>query len=180
MDFTSDWFSHSVPAIQQSLRLLDRPPRQFLEIGSWEGRSACWVLETFPDATITCVDTFQGSPEHVDLDVANIRDRFLRNTAAHASRVTLKQGTSSVQLFGLEPESFDVAYVDGSHEEDDVLADVVMSFLLLRRGGLLLVDDYANPAFPGIRRAVDKFASSFSGRIRSVFCGYQVHFLKVR
>lgn len=180
-DFTSDWFTGSAPNIQRSLEYVTEPTR-FLEVGSWEGRSACWFLDTYPNATITCIDTFEGSPEHhaASLDVENIRRRFLKNTERFGDRVRLVEGKSSVRLFGLEPESYDVAYVDGSHEEDDALSDVVMSFLLLKPGGVLLVDDYSNPAFPGIRRAVDKFASSFAGRVRSVFCGYQVHFLKVR
>ena len=38
--------------------------------------------------------------------------------------------------------SFDLVYVDGSHLAADVLQDAVLSFRLLRSGGLLIFDDY--------------------------------------
>jgi predicted O-methyltransferase YrrM len=176
-DFTSDWFSGAIPGVTETLKEIN--PKRFLEIGSWEGRSASWFLDTYPDSSIVCVDTFEGSPEHQGLDVAATKDRFLKNMARFGDRVTLRQGTSARMLFGLEPESFDCVYVDGSHAEDDTLADLVMGFMLLAPGGALLVDDYAQTAFPGIRRAVDKFAATFSGRLRSVLCQYQVHFIKL-
>jgi predicted O-methyltransferase YrrM len=177
-DFTSDWFSSSINGIRRTLESR-RPPKRILEIGSWEGRSACWFLETFPDSTITCVDTFEGSPEHHDMDVAGIKARFLKNTARFGDRVTIRQGHSSRELYGLEPESFDLVYVDGSHAEDDTLMDLILSFGLLRPGGVLLIDDYGGTAFPGVRRAVDKFAAAFHKKIQSVLCEYQVHFVKL-
>ena len=39
-------------------------------------------------------------------------------------------------------ERFDFVYVDGSHQAPDVLVDAVLSALLLRKGGLLVFDDY--------------------------------------
>ena len=103
----------------------------------------------------------------------------MNNTKRFGNRVVIREGHSSRVLFGLGPESFDLAYVDGSHTELDTMTDLVMSFNLLKAGGVMLVDDYDQPAFPGVRMAVDKFAAVYSKRIRSVFCGYQVHFLKL-
>lgn len=180
MEFTSDWFSGAIDGIQRTLR--DYCPHRVsnvLEIGSWEGRSACWFLDAFPEARITCVDTFAGSAEHVGLDVGGIKQRFLKNTASFGDRVTIREGESSKMLYGLDPESFDVIYVDASHTEQDTLIDLVLAFGLLKKGGILLVDDYSQPAFPGVRAAVDKFALVFSDRIRSVLCEYQVHFIKI-
>jgi predicted O-methyltransferase YrrM len=37
---------------------------------------------------------------------------------------------------------FDFIYVDGSHQAPDVLCDAVMSFRLLRPGGIIAFDDY--------------------------------------
>lgn len=175
-DFTSDWFTTSIYGIQRTLKTHD--PKRILEIGSWEGRSACWFLETYPEATITCIDTFEGSPEHDGMDVAGIKNRFLKNTEHCKDRVTIRQGLSSKMLYGLDPESFDLVYVDGSHDEDDTLMDLVLSYGLLKPGGILLVDDYAG-GFPGVRKAVDKFAAAFSKKIQSVLCEYQVHFIKL-
>jgi predicted O-methyltransferase YrrM len=182
-EFTSDWFSGAIHGVSRSLchAQTQAQPMRILEIGSWEGRSACWFLETFPEATIVCVDTFQGSEEHVaaGLDISGIKGRFLRNTAPHADRVTLLEGHSSSMLYGLEPCSFDCIYVDGSHTEQDTFMDLMLSWGLLKPGGILLVDDYDQPAFPGVRRAVDTFATVYSDRLRLLLREYQIHFLKV-
>jgi predicted O-methyltransferase YrrM len=183
-EFTTDWFSTSIDGIQRTLRDYHRVS-SILEIGSWEGRSACWFLDAFPGARITCVDTFKGSTEHAGLDIDGVKTRFLKNTAVFGDRVTVREGESSKMLYGLEPESFDVIYVDASHTEQDTLIDLVLAFGLLKKGGILLIDDYAQPesarlSFPGVRAAVDKFALVFSDRIRSVLCEYQVHFVKTR
>jgi len=177
-DFTSDWFSSAIPGIKKSLSTIT--PRRFLEIGSWEGRSACWFMTEFPEASIVCIDTFQGSEEHREqgLDIASTKSRFLRNTSPFGNRVTVLQGHSSKKLFSLEPESFDCVYVDGSHTEEDTLTDLIIAFQLLAPGGILLVDDYNQTAFPGVRKAVDTFARVYSSRLRCILCEYQVHFVK--
>lgn len=173
--FTTDWFSGAIDGIERTLR--GRNPTEILEIGSWEGRSACWFLERFPEARLTCVDTFQGSVEHEGMDVAGIKERFEHNTRPYADRLRVLEGESSKMLYVLPPESFDVVYVDGSHEEDDALMDLVLSFGLLRPGGVLLVDDYEGGNF-GVKAAVDAFASAFCNRVSCVLCEYQIHFVK--
>jgi predicted O-methyltransferase YrrM len=37
---------------------------------------------------------------------------------------------------------FDFIYIDGSHQAPDVLVDAILSFKLLRVGGLIVFDDY--------------------------------------
>ena len=181
--FSADWFSSAIDGIERTLgsHMPRRPTTgpKILEIGSWEGRSACWFLERFPDARITCIDTFDGAPgEYTGLDVAGVKSRFMRNVAEFGDRVTVRQGPSSRELYGLEPESYDLIYVDGSHAEDDALLDLVLSYGLLKKDGVMLVDDYRG-GHEGVRRAVDAFAAAFSRRMRCVLLEYQAHFVKV-
>lgn len=177
--FTTDWFSSAVDGIERTLRRHCSMPTAILEIGSWEGRSACWFLDRFPDARITCVDTFEGAPgEYAGLDVGGIKARFTHNMAEYGDRVTVRHGPSSRELYGLDPESFDVVYVDGSHAEDDALLDLVLSYGLLKPGGVMLVDDYRG-GHDGVRRAVDAFAAAFSTKIKRVLVEYQAHFVKI-
>jgi len=37
---------------------------------------------------------------------------------------------------------FDMIYIDGSHHAQDVLGDLVLSFNLLEKGGIMICDDY--------------------------------------
>jgi hypothetical protein len=71
-------------------------PTKALEVGSFEGRSALWMLEnllTHPDSTLTVVDTFAGSHEHVrnekswNISVSALEARFDANTARHRHKV---------------------------------------------------------------------------------------------
>src|SRR5690349_6873094 len=57
---TYDCFSSRIPQWEIDLaRLAGQPDLRFLEIGSFEGHSACWLLEhvlTHDTSTLTCVD----------------------------------------------------------------------------------------------------------------------------
>lgn len=176
--YTCDWFSPQIRHIQKTLQHVSGKVSNILEIGSFEGRSAVWFLSTFPEARMVCVDTFQGSPEHIaaNMDVESLFDRFTENTRPYADRLDVRRGHSSRILYSLDPESFDVIYVDGSHTEADTLMDLVLSFGLLKRGGALLVDDYDQPAFPGVKSAVDILVRVFD--VTVVHNAYQVHVIK--
>ena len=49
----------------------------------------------------------------------------------------------------------DVIYIDGSHEEEDVYADLVGYWELVRPGGVLVGDDWN---WDGVRLAATRFA----------------------
>jgi len=44
--------------------------------------------------------------------------------------------------YGIEP-IFDFIYIDASHEPEDVIFDAVNSFRMLKKGGMIIFDDYA-------------------------------------
>lgn len=160
--FTEDWFSHNIEVWRDVLsQYKDSPDVKALEVGSFQGRSAIWLLEnilTHPSSTLTCVDTFQGSEEHVARQTQNMEDIFDRNTALFRSknRLTKLKGASSQVLAGLPREpAFDIVYVDASHTEEDTYADLEAVYRLLKPSGTLIVDDYEGA--DGTRRATDRF-----------------------
>lgn len=153
--FSQDWFGHNIPRLRSHLGpWRDRPHLRGLEIGSWEGRSACWFLDeilTHPTAHLTCIDTFGGGSEHQTLnapELHHIEARFdhniQRSGAAH--KVQKWVGTSPAVLVQLQTNStltsYDFIYIDGSHLAADVLQDAVLAWPLLRVGGLMIFDDY--------------------------------------
>ena len=143
---------------------------------------------------MTCVDTFAGGVDAVYSSFEQLPDverRFRDNTAPYADRVTIRKGKSDEVLFGLEPASFDVAYVDASHHASDVLSDVVMAWNLLRPGGILLADDYlynkdlldqGAPWLEVVRNcpaaAIDAFVKLNPERAEILERGRQCHILK--
>jgi predicted O-methyltransferase YrrM len=80
-------------------------------------------------------------------------------------------------------EQFDLVYIDGSHEAPDVLSDAVLSWPLLKSGGILGFDDYGWHQFPEAKRcpalAVDAFLGVMRGKFSIYERGYQVWLKKV-
>lgn len=152
-EFTVDWFSKAIPVWRQLLKEL--APRKLLEVGSFEGRSACFLIDALSGdhpIELHCVDTFEGGVEHAGLNMSAIEARFRANVnsackhAPHPAKVVIHKALSDIALAGLlaggRRETFDLVYIDGSHQAQDVLADAVLGFRLLRKGGLLIFDDY--------------------------------------
>jgi predicted O-methyltransferase YrrM len=177
-EFTSDWFSARIPQWQELLaEYIGKPNLRFVEIGSYEGRSAIWTLVnvlTEPTALLTCIDPWRD---------AEIERRFDRNNVetGRSNQVRKVKGISATTLPGMRAESADFVYVDGSHEARDTLLDGLLGWRLLKIGGLLIFDDYGwddprrhHPPKLGI----DAFLSINDWCAEVVHRGYQVAVLK--
>ncbi|MFH1670328.1 MAG: class I SAM-dependent methyltransferase [Patescibacteria group bacterium] len=187
--FTTDWFSENIPLWGKLLaHLAGKPHLKFLEIGSWEGRSACWLLQnilTHPTSTLTCIDTFQGSPEHLeDPDwspaLEHLEDVFDRNIAAIGAieRVRKLKGKSASILPLLIQEQFDFVYIDGSHFSAEVSTDALLGWKILKQGGLMVFDDYqwavAHKLEDRPKPAIDAFLQSKEGEYDLLHKEWQV------
>lgn len=107
-----------------------------LEIGSYCGRSTV-RLATSARSVLT-VDTFDGRcvPDHrgtIDALKANL-ERY-----GVLGKVRIFAG-ESYQLSDVGP--FDLAFIDGSHDRQSVLADAAICQRFLRDGGMLAIHDY--------------------------------------
>ncbi len=93
--FTKDWFNWAPQVWEQLIPMLPER-RAFLEIGSFEGRSAVWIIENMmnPGDWIDCVDTWEGGEEHGEEDMFSVEAAFDHNiikaldshSAIHRSR----------------------------------------------------------------------------------------------
>lgn len=153
----------------------DRPAR-FLEIGSFEGASAVWMLRnilTHPDARLTCVDN----------DTLGCGKRLASNLAASglAAKATIHWIDSHDVRKHVPDDHFDFVYVDGSHAAANVLYDVVNAFLICRPGGIVGCDDYLfevpeDGSVP--KPAIDAFLRLLGDRVEVIHSGYQLLFRK--
>jgi len=181
--FVREWFLAKIPVWEQWLTALEEKDAEILEIGSFEGLSACYLLWRLPRARLTCVDTFEGNIGD-PAEVADIvlEQRFDANVAlVDPSRVTKVVGRSHPALLDLldSERRFDFVYVDGSHLALDVLVDAALSWRLLAVGGVLVFDDYEWSANgeDGLlvpKGAIDAFLTLLDGRYELLSKGDQV------
>ena len=142
-----------------------------LEVGSFEGRSACWLLEnvlTHPESTLTCVDSFHDS----------YLQAFEHNVAqtGAAKKVSVLRGASVDVLPAQARQSFDVVYLDAASAANDELTDCVLAWRLLKPGGLLICDDYGGDEDwePGVTQALDAFREVFASEAEIVDEAFQL------
>lgn len=185
-EFTSDWVWKHYSVWRRVLSPLRGKPVRILEIGSWEGRSALFFLKYLPRSTIVCIDTFQGTPEEgyvyklLDKQLSGVEARFDRNLAPFGARVEKIKSRSAEALARLTAagRKFDVAYIDGGHRYDDVMADSVAVWGLIAPGAIVIWDDYEwAPGFAPDERpkaAIDDFLAAHAQDYRLLAKGHQV------
>jgi len=139
---------------------------KFLEVGSCEGQSTNWFIETFlgqKDSMITCIDPFyQGhfyDEPHPELrekiEGVTVYDLFKNNVLdCNINKVLFFRGKSSVGLKLLKNRYYDFVYIDGNHKKENVAEDCNLAWPLLKENGLILFDDYE---FDEVKNSVDEF-----------------------
>lgn len=185
--FSADWFSQNIPALTEVLaKFKGQQDIHALEIGCFEGRGTLWMLDnilTGESNEIDCVDTFKGSSEHAHfaLPFTKVYEQFQENIKTHSgkSRILCWPQESFRMLRCLNLDYFHIIYVDGSHMAPDVLTDMVLSWPLLKQGGIMFCDDYDWPGTDGIeihrpKVAIDAFMSIFSEQLKVIHQGYSV------
>lgn len=154
--FNTNWFDITKPVWQQ---LFDQgKPTSYLEIGSFEGASACFAIEHIGKrgkGLVECIDPFdEDYPDTLttfDHDMNVVHAAFMANVQ-EARDVADNQvdfwhyrEDSFKTLMDLNIDTtneYDCIYIDGDHHARAVFRDCILAFPLLRSGGLLILDDY--------------------------------------
>lgn len=176
-------------------QFIGRPNLKFLEVGSLEGRSACWFLSnvlTAPNSSLICIDRFDEKSLSMgllsfaaDSYGMSVYDRFMYNVSltGKLAQVSVLRGPSQRCLRTVDPESIDLAYIDASHMAQDVLEDGILAWGALKCGGILVFDDYhwsfsIDDPLMSPKPAIDAFLYIFSKSCKLLHKGKQVFVLK--
>ena len=185
--YTTNWFKWAPQVWEQLIPYL--PARKnFLEIGSFEGRSAVWITQHMMEdgGELVCIDTWEGGEEHTAEDMAGTEARFHNNIGLvmgnFVDRKVLPIKSTSVEALGgliAQTKQFDFIYIDGSHTAKDVLTDACVAWPLLKDKGFMVFDDYMwrPPGFTPLQRpkiAVDTFINIFEDELIVTHIGYQL------
>lgn len=132
----------------------------FVEVGCWKGKSSAYMAVEIANSDKSiqfyCVDSWSGSKEHqfAQNRVGEILTIFLTNMKPLEKFYKPIRMYSSEASQRFRDESVDFIYIDASHEYEDVKSDIIHWLPKLRKGGIIAGDDYGNPDFPGVHRAV--------------------------
>lgn len=175
MEFTADWFSSNVPIWEKIvLPRLPAGPRTWLELGSYEGRSAAWVLDNvIRDSSdeLICVDKWCIPESEI---------RFDANIGTRATKLT-KDCSQALLDFMAAGRQFDVIYIDGDHDGRVALENAVLAWRVLKNHGLLIFDDYHFRSLLihsygriDTNRGIDAFLSAYYLNLRVLYHNWQV------
>lgn len=128
---------------------------RILEVGSWMGRSTTALADNTP-GIVFAVDTWQGSEEHAKELVGPpgwLFQKFQENM--RGLPVIAMQGTSAAAAQHFSKggaKFFDMIFIDGAHDFDNVKADIEAWGALLQPGGILCGHDLTT--WPSVAEAV--------------------------
>lgn len=193
--YTVNWFTE----VNQLADILkNNNPKDelhFMEIGSYEGRSTTWFLQNFmknEKSTITCLDPWlpysQVDNKDVEFNLNGVKNTFLHNIKATGQdkQVRIKEGFSNTSLFDKEvrDRQYDLIFIDGNHTSKFVLEDAVLSWGLLKVGGIMVFDDYKWRLDERItlrpKMAADNFVQAYGDYLKVVYNGYRLGVQKIK
>jgi predicted O-methyltransferase YrrM len=188
--FTENWFVNHLPIWRGIFSKY--APERILEVGSFEGRSAAYIIEECPSlAEMVCIDTWEDYPgmqwQFANVQMSAVERRFDDNMAVARHRretpIDLRKirdrSAHALATLVAQRQTFDLVYIDGSHMADDVLTDAVFAFQLLRPGGVMILDDYlwrdkdtgGRDILYAPKAAIDAFTNIFFKKISVMPCG---------
>jgi hypothetical protein len=147
------------------------------EVGVWRGDFSEAVLEHAKPRLFHLIDPWQfhedpgfararfsgrsaTDQKKVDEVFESVRSRFASELGRGV--VVIHRETSDTALRDLADGSLDWIYIDGNHRYEYVKDELARSLDLVRPGGVIAGDDYANPGWwdDGVTRAVDEFVAA--------------------
>jgi tetratricopeptide (TPR) repeat protein len=179
---SADCFTGVMPIWEQNFRnYANMPNLRVVEVGCFEGMASCWLLDnilTHETARITCIDNFEGVVESKKNDPTvqkSVEERFDGNIEKSGAKhkVDKRVGFSQEVLRSLPLDSYHIVYIDGSHFAIDVLQDAVLSWGLIKEGGMIIFDDY-HFEFPdrphcNTGRGIDAFMTVFQEKLKVIY-----------
>jgi predicted O-methyltransferase YrrM len=134
----------------------------FVEIGTWLGRSTCFMAELIKDSgkpiKFYAIDSFDMSlgndhyPHIEGMGITDFYGTYLKNIDPLKGYIRTIKGDSLVVHELFEEGSIDFLFIDGNHTYDHVQKELEFWIPKIKKGGAIAGHDY----FEGVKRAVDE------------------------
>jgi glycosyltransferase involved in cell wall biosynthesis/tetratricopeptide (TPR) repeat protein/predicted O-methyltransferase YrrM len=182
---SKDVFMNMIAQFNKNNRISPR----VLEIGTYTGMSLIGLLRSIPGSIGTAIDPWKKYNENgllQTMDDLKVEESFYHNVevANLTERVKVRKGESLHILIEMikNGEMFDFIYVDGSHLMLDCHVDLILSFQVLEKGGMMVIDDYLYNLDKPIEspfEGVNRFLVKMNGRYQLLNKGYRVFLVKI-
>lgn len=108
----------------------------------------------------------------IDLDLSRVVLSDLERISSE-TKIFLHEGMSEEMLTEFDDESLDVIYVDADHRYEGVSADIRVSVPKVKKGGLIIFNDYAawspeSMYFCGVSRAVNELLNETGWKVMGI------------
>jgi len=125
-----------------------------VEVGTWMGLSARYMLDMRPQANLYAIDTWEGSIEHHAEPtwatmLPELWEQFLVDCWEYQDRIQICRGNSSDMIRRLSYLQPDLVYLDGGRAYE-VVSEDIRAIRESWPGVLLVGDDWG---WPGVRQA---------------------------
>jgi len=171
-----------------------------LEIGVYAGVSLIHILNLIPNSIGMAIDRWENYIEKTssenyllkNMENNDVEKSFYKNVenAGMKHRIIGKKGDSFNTLMSLhkdlnKDDLFDFIYVDGSHLLLDSYVDILLSWKLLNKGGVLAIDDVtynthlSNKTLESPFVGVNYFLETYKGQYKLLSYNYRVFLQKL-
>jgi hypothetical protein len=143
------------------------------EVGVWFANVTCALMPRWPIEKAVLVDTWRPyaqqrpeMPPNIDktrFTTQELHDEIFACVASAVAKfgdkIVLVRADSAAFGELLGPDRFDVVFIDADHTYEPVKRDIELYWPTVKKGGLLLGDNYDTPRtapYWGVKRAVDE------------------------
>lgn len=175
--FSQDNFTNKIPIFESCLQpLVDRAEIKAIEIGNFEGMSACWLLDrilTHPSATLTCINTSFSEQLEVNLAKTGAVDKIIKLA-----------GPVYQQLSSLELAAYDLINIQSRGKTAERVKQITaLCWKLLKIGGIIIFRDYDGNETQKLEQspqaATKAFLDSVKDRFEILHQSYQLIVKKI-
>lgn len=168
----SGWFNHIeiIPVLKEINKIQENVTGNFLEIGVYHGKSFIPLLFLMKDQEkAVALDVFEDQHLNYDKCGEGSRKMLKINILKFFNETFIKDRISIVKndstklthhdYLKLVKNKYRIISIDGCHTKDATYKDIDNCSKLLTDYGVIIIDDYFNNHWPGVKAGTDLFLS---------------------
>ena len=122
------------------------------EVGTAKGDYAEQLCQGIPHLKLYCIDPWKIYKDYSDEPDQTILDYYFQKAVNKLSKYNCEiiQKTSMEAVKDFMPDSLDFVFIDGNHEFEYIINDIIQWMKIVRPGGILFGHDYYEGIIKGI------------------------------